>query len=101
MRLLPPSSTQRLPLGSKARLHGVQRPSCVGVLHPRESKSGLPITTLASCPVEKGGSNSSTRLPPASATQRLPALSKATSEGLHRPFCDTLQGPLMFPKRGL
>src|SRR2546423_1661659 len=51
-------------------------------------KLGCPSTKAALMPVEKGGLNSSTRVFEYSATQRLPARSTATREGLLIPACE-------------
>src|ERR1035437_8037779 len=49
----------------------------------KAAAGGAPSSTVALMPVEKGGTNSSTRLLPLSATHTFPCPSTATPVGLH------------------
>src|SRR5271170_8374905 len=79
--LLPESTTQRFPLGSKAIPVGPNSPPD-GEVSPDPVRLVWPITRLAASPVENGGAYSRTRLLLLSTAQRSPLESKATAVGL-------------------
>src|SRR6266436_6223837 len=82
-RLLSASATHTLPFASTVTSRGAHR-RVSPAPHVALSKLGCPRTRLALMPEEKGGLNSSTRLPSVSATNRLPVASTARLFGSQR-----------------